>query len=365
MESLPHRGSSRLPGLDGLRAVSIALVLAGHLASSGAAPFLAPVWHLDPGNLGVRVFFVISGFLITTLLLEEHRTDRGINLRRFYFRRTLRIMPAYYAFLIAMAIASLVGLVQVEGAHLAHAAIYLSNYLSTSWMVGHSWSLSVEEQFYLLWPGALALLGLRRGFLVAAGVLVLAPAMRTLALHDPSWPTNPRIAFECVANALATGCLLASLRDRLWQWTTYRQLLSSRWIALLPLFLVALAWYDVLHPAFAAVAGLTLLNLAIALVVDRCLRSPDSLVGRFLDWRPVAFIGTLSYSIYLWQQPFLADRSGIAFPLDLVFIAIAALLSYFLIESPALRFRSRLERRLFPRPGSRVDATASGRDVAR
>src|SRR6266404_6739780 len=99
----------RIPGLDGIRAVSILLVIGWHLSSSGSAPWLAPLWRIDAGNLGVRVFFVISGYLITSLLLVEHARTGTIDLRRFYLRRAFRIMPAFYAFLIVIGVATFAG----------------------------------------------------------------------------------------------------------------------------------------------------------------------------------------------------------------------------------------------------------------
>jgi peptidoglycan/LPS O-acetylase OafA/YrhL len=344
-----ERDRGRLPCLDGLRAISIALVLTAHLLTSETLPLLNPLWHFDLGNLGVRVFFVLSGFLITTLLLEEHAASGTINLRRFYFRRTFRIMPAYYTFLAVMALAAALGLVAISPAEGLRAAAYVSDYLHVPEVLCHTWSLSVEEQFYLLWPGVLLLLGLRRGFLAAAAVLLLSPGMRALAMHLHPRQVGALFAFDCVADALATGCLLAHLRGRLWAWAPYRRFLASPLVALLPAGLLAVCWENVAHPAFGALVGVSLLNLGTAVIVDWCLRFPSGRVGRVLNWGPVAFVGTASYSLYLWQQPFLLRHSLIPCPLNLLGLTAAALFSYRLVEQPALRLRSRLERLLFAR----------------
>ena len=103
-----------IPSLDGIRALSIAMVVAWHLSSSGSAPWLVQLWRIDSGNLGVRIFFVISGYLITSLLLAEHARTGTVNLRRFYFRRACRIMPAFYFFLAVMAVAGAFGVVSVS-----------------------------------------------------------------------------------------------------------------------------------------------------------------------------------------------------------------------------------------------------------
>jgi peptidoglycan/LPS O-acetylase OafA/YrhL len=350
-----HSHPSRLPSLDGLRALSIALVIAGHLTVSHTLPAWlqrpsAYLWRLDPGNLGVRIFFVISGYLITGLLIAEHQASGSISLSRFYLRRTARIMPAFYVFLTAMAIAAGLNLIHIPSSALLHAGTYTSNYVHTAWSVGHSWSLSVEEQFYLLWPGLLVLLGLRRGFGVALLVLALSPLLRLTAVLQGNWPDNPRYAFECVADALATGCLLAWGRGKLWEWRPYRRLLESRGMVIWPLLVLVIAGAMVKIPRPAeALVGITLLNLAIAVGVDWVIRFPTSYLGTLLNAPAVAFVGVMSYSLYLWQQPFLSPYNRVRFPLNLVGIALAALGSYFLVERPVLRLRAKLSHRA-PRP---------------
>jgi peptidoglycan/LPS O-acetylase OafA/YrhL len=340
----PH-SSQRMPCLDGIRALSIAMVIAWHLSSSGSAPWLSQLWRIDTGNLGVRFFFVISGFLITSLLLTEHARTGTVDLRRFYFRRACRIMPAFYVFVAVMALASVGGFVSLTHAALFRAATYTANYLGTGWTLGHSWSLAVEEQFYLLWPSLIVLLGVRRAFMGAALILLLSPLFRGIAALSGQWPDNPRYAFECVADALATGCLLAYARPWLWSHSRYRRLLERPAMELSPILILAIAAASARWERFGAIAGLTMLNFAIAVWIDWCLRFPESRVGRVLNARPIAFLGVLSYSLYLWQQPFLRQGHTLRFPLSLLCIGALALASYFLIEQPILQLRARLERR--------------------
>jgi peptidoglycan/LPS O-acetylase OafA/YrhL len=330
----------RIPSLDGIRALSILMVIAWHLNSSDTAPWLAPLWRIDAGNLGVRVFFVISGYLITSLLLVEHARTGTISLRRFYLRRAFRIMPAFYAFLIVMAAASAIGLLDTSTSSVIRAATYTANYASgeSGWNVGHSWSLAVEEQFYLLWPGLIVLLGLRRSFIGALAMLLIAPFVRTLALSG-HWGDNPRYAFEAVADALATGCLLAYWRPALWEWRPYRRLLEMRSMMAWPVVIFALAAMTVRWPYFGALLGVSLVNLAIAVWIDWCLRFPETWVGRILNLRIVAFIGVLSYSLYLWQQPFLRKGHALPFPVSVALIGVLALASYYFVERPMLRMR--------------------------
>ena len=334
--------SRRIPSLDGIRAVSILLVIGWHLSFSGTAPWLAQLLRIDSGNLGVRVFFVISGYLITSILLNEHARTGTIDLRRFYIRRALRIMPVFYVFLGTMVLAGTFGIIEAPSSSIVRAATYTANYSkNVGWTVGHTWSLAVEEQFYLLWPGLIVLLGPRRSFRAAIVMLLLSPSFRTIAILSGHWPDRPRYSFECVADALAAGCLLAYGRSWLWDHATYRRVLEKREMALWPVVIATLAAVSVRWERFGAIAGISLLNIAIAVWIDWCLRFPNSWVGRVLNARPIAFVGVLSYSIYLWQQPFLREGSTLRFPLSILCVGAVAITSYYIIERPVLRLRER------------------------
>jgi peptidoglycan/LPS O-acetylase OafA/YrhL len=342
----------RIPSLDGLRAVSIALVLLGHLAGTQFFPVSAATgsaWNF--GDFGVRVFFVISGFLITGLLLDEVRRSGRVHLGRFYFRRTLRIFPPYYAYLVAVIAASFFGVLELAPYDGAYAVTYTSNYYpERSWFIGHTWSLSVEEQFYLLWPAALIVAGVRRGLWIAAAVVVLAPMIRLV-----EWNFVPSVAvgighrFETIADAIAIGCVLAGTREFLHRQPAYLKALGSRLFFLVPLGAFAGAiTHD--HPQVWFGAGMTLTNICIALVIDWCVTFHQGRVGRLLNAAPVVFVGWMSYSLYLWQQPFLNRASAAdvaAFPVNVTLALLCALASYFVIERPSLMLRRRLEKRVF------------------
>src|SRR5690242_7033616 len=167
---------ARIPSLDGLRAVSIMLVLLGHLAGTENSP--ADLKFLtNYANFGVRVFFVISGFLITGLLLKEHAYSGRIDLRQFYVRRFYRIVPAAYAFLIVMVISAHHSL---RPRDIALGFLYLTNYVyPRPWVLGHLWSLAVEEQFYLLWPLLLVCFFRRRRLICMFGI-GLPPLIRAI-----------------------------------------------------------------------------------------------------------------------------------------------------------------------------------------
>jgi peptidoglycan/LPS O-acetylase OafA/YrhL len=340
----------RLPSLDGLRAASIALVLVAHLAGTRGFPVSARIGNLlGLGELGVHVFFVISGFLITRLLLDELDAGGHISLSGFYFRRTLRIFPAYYVYLAVLCVLNALNLVRLAPNDIAHGMTYTSNYYpGRSWFLGHTWSLSVEEQFYLLWPALLVLAGRRKAILVAAWTVVLVPIVRL-----GSWELMRRASdgighrFETVADAIAIGCVLAGIRPWLHRSASYLRALESPYFAAVPLLVVAAnLLHD--HPVAYFALGLLIANVGVALCLDRCLTFSTGPVGLLLNAAPMVFVGSISYSLYLWQQLFL-NRSSVTamstFPLNLALAVCAALASYYIVERPTLRLRRWIEGR--------------------
>jgi peptidoglycan/LPS O-acetylase OafA/YrhL len=339
--------TSRLPSLDGLRAMSIGLVLVAHLAHQpGLIPL--PTLVLDSlATLGVRVFFVISGFLITTLLLAEKDRSGSISLRSFYFRRTMRIFPPFYAYVAVIALAAAAGWIHLHPDDLLAAVTYTVNYHhDRSWYVGHAWSLAVEEQFYLLWPFVFSYLGARRAALVGLATIVVSPLLRVILLKfAPTFRVGIGETFPTVADAIATGCLLACYRERFAtsrRWLTH---LQGPWGWALPVAGLVAAFSPWTTLGF--LAGQTISNIGIAVLIERLVRFPTAGVARLFNLRPVVYLGTLSYSLYLWQQPFMAPGAAWPgpFPWNLLAAFAAALGSFYLIERPALRLRAHLETR--------------------
>jgi len=340
---------NRIPSLDGLRAVSIGLVVIAHLSGTRGFPLPAAGTALTVSHVGVQTFFVISGFLITGLLLHELGRDGRIRLGRFYFRRTLRIFPPYYAFLAALVIAEAIGILILSPGDVAHAVTYTSNYdASRSWWIGHTWSLGVEEQFYLLWPATLVLLGMRRGLVVAASIVVLTPLIRLAELQFfPAYVDGIGARFETIADAIAIGCVLACTRTFLHTTPLYMRLLRSPLMAAAPVLVFAGSMLGD-HPRIAYVIGQPIATLAMALVLDWAVTFPAGRIGRVLNAAPLAFIGLISYSLYLWQQPFLNRSSSLwwsAFPANIILAVACAVASYYVIERPSLVLRARLEKR--------------------
>jgi len=314
----------RIPSLDGLRAISIAAVVVGHVAK---ALHSTAFWGAY-GNTGVRIFFVISGYLITRLLLSEHERTSNISLRDFYIRRAYRILPAALVFIGAGVI---IDWHEMSWLHAAAAVFYFANCdYSLPWIFGHLWSLSVEEQFYLLWPSVLKRWYAHR-IHILIGVMMCAPVLHVV-LYYFKVPAGGEALFPVVADNLAIGCLLAMLESRIPQIPGYVALAMTMAILLIPFYPARTAPRTlfsvfILHPIFLA---------SIAGVILHVVRRPYFL----LNCWPVEWLGRISYSLYLWQEPFCPNPRFR--PLVAIVLAIAtACISYYAVERPALNRRER------------------------
>jgi peptidoglycan/LPS O-acetylase OafA/YrhL len=341
---------SVIPSLGGMRAISILLVVVAHCLDRATTPQLY-AWFGHGGNYGVRVFFVISGFLITTLLLREYDKTGSISLRDFYIRRALRIFPAFYIFVAVIWALSALGHIHLKPGDLLHSLTYTMNYhMDRSWYLNHIWSLSVEEQFYLLWPLTLMLVKPEKGVKVVLGVLLAVPLIRVVMYFgfDASGTMLAR-HFQAVADALGAGCLLALLFNRLGASSRYQRWVASPYSLLLAAILMVLpvAGYKI-HQALYYVPGQTVANIGIALLLDRVIRRPGDFPGPWLNTRPMEFIGAISYSMYLWQELFL-DREvpgmQIPFPMNAILTFAASVASYYLIEQQFLKLKGRFTAR--------------------
>ncbi len=340
---------NRIPSLDGLRAISILFVLWGHLCGTGNFP-IQETDTFNLANLGVRMFFVISGFLITGILINELNKTSSINLKKFYFRRTLRIFPPYYFFLFTIGIIGLWGGLSVSLHDWLSSVLYISNFTPIkTWELGHTWSLAVEEQFYLIMPFLLFAIRKKNVLIVLCLVILIAPLVRFATILFASDIDARWVAFGFQANAdsLAFGCVLALLKGKLGVNSLYQKFLGSRMFLFVPVIGLSLNLLSD-RPRIYFLFAITIINLCLVLCLDWAVTFNESIIGRFLNLRSFAYLGTLSYSIYLWQQPFLnrnSDAFYTNFPLNIVFLMICALISFYVIEKPSLRLRARLEKK--------------------
>ncbi len=346
----PADNSNRLPSLDGVRAFCITLVAFAHLMGTSGfpkvpSPYLS--FWVSLTEISVRTFFVLSGFLITTILLVEQRRTGRISLAVFYFRRALRIFPGLYAYVLVIAIAQHLGWIQLKRWDLLAMLTFTTNYHhDRSWYTGHTWSLGIEEQFYLLWPFALKVLSETKLRRLTWLVIVVAPLIR-VALYrlTPSLQVGIGETFPTVADNLAVGCLLALSRKQLGDNPRYIAFLRSRFFWCIPLTVLAIA----AEPSDGArfLIGETIMNFGIAVAIDRFTRFAELPSGRLLNWRPFVTLGVMSYSLFLWQQLFLDRRShtvATTFPLNLGLALVVGYLSYHLIDRPFGQLRRRWER---------------------
>jgi peptidoglycan/LPS O-acetylase OafA/YrhL len=368
-DTIDHSPPRHIAGLDGLRALSVMAVVWHH-----SHPGL-PAWPITyNGFLGVDVFFALSGFLITTLLLAERAASGRIALGQFYMRRSLRIFPLYYALLALLAIYFLVtpGSSQSTAFFKAlpmHAA-YLSNWVPVDGLMAISWSLASEEQFYLLWPPLLVLCG-RHALWPLLAFLALNLAVGFGHGHGALLALGLRYEALPILQATFTPILLGVLLAYALRMQALRSALSGApaWalpVAMLMLLMVANIAGDVRGWQRLAFA---LCSIAVlALVVQQ----PRSLVVRGLQWRPLAYIGTVSYGVYLLHKIALhavhmvAGRVGggleplLVFALGLALSIALAGLSYRFFEQPILRWKSRWRPRAEPSAPPVFKHTATG-----
>ncbi len=344
----PRAGlSGYVPAIDGLRAISIGLVLLAHLLMFDQRVQSFYSFGAKAGDIGVSIFFVISGYLITGLLLREEDCNGRIDLGRFYGRRFLRIFPAAYTFLLVILVLAVTGVIVVAPHTYLASLLYIRNMVGRGHETAHLWSLAIEEQFYLLWPTALVLCApAKRLRMVSLVVCAILPWRIFLVLgsHLPDGAVYRRTDLR--VDTVLVGCVLALLvrTEGFAKWNS--RLLSHPAVGWMSCFLVALAsWLAARWPAFAGVEC-TIVPLAIGLGINSVLQSTDSWVGKFLRLPPVIFVGKLSYSLYLWQQLFLGPIENKmapfrVFPINLILVFLFALFSYYLVEKPALRLKDR------------------------
>ena len=352
-----HPVQEKIRGFDGLRGLAVIAVILTHMGmyaiwvkkgvlSTGALPMVN-------GDAGVHVFFVLSGFLITALLVQEVQSTGTVSIRRFYMRRILRIFPLYFLVVGLVAAMQVVGNAEVPDRAFLYALSYTVNFMPRAdyaGVFGHLWSLAVEEHYYLVWPFVFGALFLRRrGLLLALAALVLAlfvylqgaglNAFRAAYFVD-YWTVTAgaSIVIGSVFGILATARglplgLTTALRSPATLFLAVLLYAHTAWGGSLP--------WELGKPVRALGVGLLLCYIAA---------HQESLVTRVLDLPPLRYLGVISYGVYLWQGFFLSTnpgrtatqtwppRSQLA---GLVLLALVAPLSYQGFEKPILRLKRR------------------------
>jgi peptidoglycan/LPS O-acetylase OafA/YrhL len=349
---LESNRSNYIPTLDGWRAVAILLVLFGHGIFMTFRPY---GWTLV-GAHGVEVFFVLSGYLITGKLLED------ASLTKFYTRRAFRILPVLFTYLVAVCtlgfglhrIPLLRSEVLSSGFFIRNYFVYLSaTETGVGGFTGHLWSLSIEEQFYLLWPLVLIWIGkgrTRRQLFAVFALFSFWTAVYTAVhvarfFHFFGWPWVPNLNYA----GLAIGCALRIALSEVGASAVLVRIFNGR----STLFVAVLLAYIVLFHRRITMFDPLICSLGICAT----LVEPQGLAGRVLEWRVLRWVGRLSYSLYIWQQLFLGYGEHFrsfgrlcAFPMNFASLFIVSSASYYLLEKPLMRFGHRLTSELTRKP---------------
>jgi peptidoglycan/LPS O-acetylase OafA/YrhL len=357
---------NRIPELDGLRAFMVMFVVLFHMTDYGGSLPRGSVWIGNViaclGPSGVHVFFIISGFIITTLLLREKVAVGHVSLKAFYIRRFFRIVPPFAVFLIALFGMAAVGVISISSQNLMWSAMFLGDTAfpdPKDWFVAHTWSLSVEEQFYLGFPPLVCLIfGFRSRitiyFLcVFYGISVLSLKLANeLSIHVA--PQFVRIAALYHFRYIIVGVLLALHGRPALDVVTGR----SRMV---PLFLAVSIISMQLYSGPSKIVSLVVAAIEpgiCGLFVMWFIQNPSRCASLRLP--AVQWIGACSYGIYLWQQLFTGTKSlyhgwNLAqSPLAVVAIVVCAGISFYLIERPSIQLGRRISSRILKTTGPRA-----------
>jgi peptidoglycan/LPS O-acetylase OafA/YrhL len=349
------RRLGRVPAFDGVRGVAVLLVVWFHL---GLIHVFSPSIKPRGGYLGVDAFFVLSGFLITALLLRE-QTNRGrFRFGAFYRRRALRLLPVVFAFVIAHYLFA-------KSLHLSmareHSSLYALLLYYTNWKAiwdppvalafGHLWTLAVEEQFYLVWPLVTAVLTVRtrtRTVVLVLGSAIAFVALRRGIMYQHNVATERLLGgTDTRADTLLVGALLAHLWVR--SCVPPRRLIApAAWVS--TAFLAVCIAVCGPTRAFLYLGGLTLIAFAVAAVLLAVLETTWS-GNRILEWGPLRAVGRVSYGLYVWHPLVFVwvafetrhwSRPA-RFSIVMAATALVTFASWKLVEQPYLRWKDRLE----------------------
>lgn len=361
-----------VPTLDGWRAVAIVTVMLQHSSdqiASALGSWIDPVMNVfhQNGRFGVYIFFAISGYLITTLLLDELDRNGEVRLASFYLRRAFRILPPLFVVLAVFGVLGIADVIPMPPGRWLSALLFTENYSPSrgTWYLGHVWSLAVEEHFYLLWPAILVLLKPRWALRVAFALIAAVALWR---LVDLSFGVTSGLGLrfddrtDTQFDGLLWGCVLAIVCRR----AVYRERFAALtrgwfWWG----WFVALVASQVVNLDAPALFSMQLAArpILIALLVIGTVVIPARRLAAMLELPVLRWLGRISYSLYLWQQLFLVwdgfEVDELAwvqwFPMNVAAAILMAVLSYRFVERPTIAIGRRLSAQV--REGSHAVAS--------
>ncbi len=348
---------NRINSFDGLRGIAILLVVIYH--SQNTIKFDSDIWNIlsifiANSSLGVRIFFVLSGYLITRILLKEINETGVINLKRFHVRRAIRLFPNLYCFVGVVFLINVIANLNITPQDFISASTFTWNYfgvfaaianekLGGTWFFGHLWTLALEEQFYLLWP--LFLLFLNKKYLRKFSLcLVLSMPIVRVASYFlfPVTRGYLNMMLHTSIDSIMAGCFMAILTQSPIYSNRISKIKASS-IAMLVTWLVFISpILDYLIGGYLISIGITLNVICLGILIVWIHNNPNSYLSKLLSNPILVYIGQISYSIYIWQQLFLTDQNttitGI-FPYNIGFSILAGMVAYYLIEKPTFNLK--------------------------
>jgi len=343
----------QIPALNGIRAIAVFLVIFYHYGLRLPGGFNVPGAH------GVLIFFVLSGFLITWLLLKENEKYGRISLKGFYRRRVLRIFPAFYFYWMLLVAILLLGHHEIVWLHTISSFLYLSNYYQAIFGdpnngFSHTWSLAIEEQFYLFWPFLFATFrrDLKKMTVFLVGLIGSVWIYRCILYFVFHVNHNYfYAAFDTRLDSLMVGCLLAVLLKRgvlVGFWETVCRGYAPPVLTIL-LFWTSVFAGPVLIPRYRDFIGLAIEPVLIAVIIVQAIALSPTSLFKWLEWSWVRFLGQISYSLYLYQQLTLQSvhkRLGgqpelVQLSAAVAVTILAACFSFYVIERPFLKLKDK------------------------
>ncbi len=329
--------------------MAITLVIAGHLLEYHSASAEARALALSMAQVGVLLFFVLSEFLITGVLYRERSVTGSVDFKQFYLRRILRLAPALLVFLCSVIVLMRLGVItDVPKKELLECVLYARNIVGRSLSLGHIWSLSLEEQFYLMWPVTFFLLPARRAATIVACIcgglmawLGCAIALNLFSYERGIFYVRPYFRFDSIMiGAFLALCICSSNGG----YIHLRQVARGYAAGLLA---GLLALWAVFGEALSRPLHITVSEIIVTLLLERIVLCPENRIGALLRSQLLRYLGTISYSLYLWQELFVtADKPSWGamrtMPLAIVVPLAIAIASYHLMERPILRVKERL-----------------------
>jgi peptidoglycan/LPS O-acetylase OafA/YrhL len=362
-----------VPELNGLRGYAIIFVMVFHTGRI-----------LLGGYIGVDIFFVLSGFLITSLLVQEYDSYGRVQFRNFYLRRVLRLAPALCMLLLIYSVLSFIFL---DGDKLESNLIdsLIALFYSTNWarafaihppdFLGHTWSLSIEEQFYIIWPMLLIILlrfvKSRRHIILIVASLAIAALVLRIYMTYTGYPFARIInGTDTKADALLTGCLLGLVLSFNLLSVKVQQLFAKYLRYITPACAIVLIYLGTamrINNPLTYYLGFLGVELCTAVIILDIFISERGIIKYLLSGKIIVWIGSISYGLYLWHFPVFKTMQALHAPtLSVMTIGMAssfllAAISYYCLEKPFLSMKKRLEKAEINNPRAVIEGCTRGR----